>query len=119
MQIIGQKKFATIALILDKKVFIMYMTCLKAKMSIYLDWKAQIILLLAKNVSIPKEYANFLNVFLKKSAVVLFDCLNINKYIINLEPSKQLLYRLIYSLNLVELKTFKIYIKTNLANGFI
>lgn len=32
---------------------------------------------------------------------------------------QQLFYKLIYILKLVELKIFKIYIGTNLANGFI
>ena len=36
-----------------------------------------------------------------------------------LQKSEQPLYELIYSLNLVELKTLKTYIKTNLANNFI
>ena len=36
-----------------------------------------------------------------------------------LQESQQSLYELIYSLCLVELKTLKTYIKTNLTNGFI
>ena len=42
-----------------------------------------------------------------------------NEHAIKLEKSKQLFFGLIYSLSPVELKTLKIYIKTNLANGFI
>ena len=42
-----------------------------------------------------------------------------NEYTIKLEKSKQPLFRSIYSLGLIELKTLKTYIKTNLANGFI
>ena len=42
-----------------------------------------------------------------------------NKYAIKLEEDKQLLFGPIYSLGPVELETLKIYIKTNLANGFI
>ena len=49
----------------------------------------------------------------------LLKYLSINKYTINLQRDKQLPHRLIYSLELVELETFKIYIKTNLANSFI
>ena len=41
------------------------------------------------------------------------------KYIINLEEDKQLLFDPIYSLELIELETLKIYIKTNLVNSFI
>lgn len=40
-------------------------------------------------------------------------------YGINLKKSKQLPYRPIYSLRLVQLKTLKTYLKINLANNFI
>ena len=42
-----------------------------------------------------------------------------NKHVIKLEEGKQPSFRPINSLGLVELKTLKIYIKINLANGFI
>ena len=42
-----------------------------------------------------------------------------NNYVIELEKNKQLSFRLIYSLGLVELKILKMYIETNLANNFI
>ena len=42
-----------------------------------------------------------------------------NKHTIKLEESKQPPIRSIYSLESVELKTLKIYIKINLANNFI
>lgn len=51
--------------------------------------------------------------------IKLLEHTKINNYAINLIDDKLLLYRLIYSLKLVELKTLKIYIKNNLANGFI
>ena len=47
------------------------------------------------------------------------DYLDINKLRIDLKASKQLPYRSIYSLGLVELEIFKTYIKSNLANKFI
>lgn len=76
--------------------------------------------LLAKKISIPEKYTDFLDIFSKKSIAVLFNNLDINKEcIIDLKSNKQLLYRPIYSLGLVELETLKIYIKTNLANRFI
>ena len=43
----------------------------------------------------------------------------INTYTIILEKGKWPLYKLIYSLGLVKIKTLKTYIKTNLANKFI
>lgn len=74
---------------------------------------------LAKKVSIHKEYADFSDIFSKKSVIILFNPLDINKHAINLEPDKQLPYRPIYSLGPIELKTFKTYIKTNLVSKFI
>lgn len=43
----------------------------------------------------------------------------INDPIIDLIEGKELFYGLIYSIELVQLKILKIYIKKNLANGFI
>lgn len=42
-----------------------------------------------------------------------------NNYAIKLKKSKQLLYNLIYSLELMKLEILKAYIKLNLANDFI
>lgn len=42
-----------------------------------------------------------------------------NKHTIKLKKSKQLLFETVYSPELVELKTLKLYIETNLANNFI
>lgn len=50
--------------------------------------------------------------------VELFQFLSISKNKINLVVGKQLPYRLIYSFLIKELKDFKIYTKTNLANSF-
>lgn len=75
--------------------------------------------LLAKKVSILIKYPDFTDVFLEKSVVELHKHFIINKYSINLEPDKQLLYSLIYSLEPVELEIVKTYIKTLLANSFI
>lgn len=69
--------------------------------------------------SVLAKYANYIDFFSKKLVKKLSKYLNINKYSINLEFDKQLPYKLIYSLKLVELKTLKIYIYTNLANSFI
>ena len=62
---------------------------------------------------------NFAYIFSNKSAEVLSKHIVINKQVIKLEKSKKPSYGPIYSLRLVELKTLKTYIKTNLANGFI
>ena len=76
-------------------------------------------LILAKKVIALVEYLDFANVFLEKSANVLFKQTGVNEHDIKLEKGKQPPYRHIYSLWPIELKTLKTYIKTNLANGFI
>lgn len=57
--------------------------------------------------------------FLEKLAAELSKHTGINNHAINLEEGKQPLYGSIYSLGPMELKILKIYIKTNLINGFI
>lgn len=96
-----------------------YVAYLKFKMSIHPACKAQIVLLLVKKVSISKEYIDFLDIFFKKFTVVLSNHLDINQHAIDLKSDKQLLYRLMYSLGLIELEILKTYIKINLANNFI
>lgn len=59
-----------------------------SKILIYLACKVQMALLLAKKINISEKYANFLDVFFKKSAAVFVDCLDINEYIIDLKPDK-------------------------------
>ena len=70
-------------------------------------------------IKILIKYSNYSNVFLVKNIVELSENTGINEYTIKLEKSKQSSFRSIYSLRLVELKTLKIYIKSNLANSFI
>ena len=65
------------------------------------------------------EYSNYSNVFLAENATELLKNTGINKYAIKQKKGKQSLFGLIYNLEPVELKTLKIYIKTNLANSFI
>lgn len=80
---INQKKFAAIVLASQIRVFLIHIAYLKPKISIYLVLKAQIALLLAKQISSFGEYANFLDVFYKKSAIIFFNCLDINKYVVD------------------------------------
>ena len=74
---------------------------------------------MAKKVTVSAKYLDFADVFLKKSANVLWKQTEINEYAIKLEKGKQPPYRPIYSLGPVELKTLKTYIEINLGNGFI
>ena len=65
------------------------------------------------------EYSNYSNIFLVENKAELLKNTEMNEYVIKLEEGKQPLFGSIYSLGPVELETLKIYIKTNLANGFI
>ena len=99
-------------------MFVMHLTFV-LKIVIYLTRKAQIVLFIAKEMKIVTNYLDFLDVFSEKKTSVLPVITKLNQYAIKLQKSQQLLYRSIFSLSLVELKTLKTYIKTNLANSFI
>ena len=88
-------------------------------MRIHTVWVAQITFVLAKEVTVPAKYTDFVNIFLKKLGKVLLKRISINEHTIKLEKSKQLPYKPIYSFGQVELKIVKTYIETNLANGII
>ena len=101
------------------KAFVIHISSRGLKKAIYLAKKAKMVLLFAKEVTISAKYLDFVNVFLKDLANIFPEQTKVNEHAIKLKKSKKALYRPIYSLGPVELKTFKIYIKTNLANGFI
>ena len=88
------------------------------KMTIYPIKKAQIALFVTKKIFILVKYLDYADFFLTKSAKVLSKRMCINEHAIKLQKSKQLPCRLIYNLGLVELETFKTYIKINFANSF-
>ena len=121
IELINKKVFAKATLDKNVKAFVVHVGCLSLglKMTIYLAWEAQIASLLAKKVTVLVKYADFANVFLKELAKVLWKQTSINKHAIKLKDHKQSIYKLIYSLGLVELKIFKTYIKINLVNSFI
>ena len=121
MELINKKEFAKAPLDENIEAFVMHVSFLSlgSKMTIYPARKAQIALVLAKEVTVPAEYSDFADVFSKKTAKVLPKRIGINKHAIKLEDGKQPPYWLIYSLSPVDLETLKTYIKTNLANDFI
>ena len=94
---------------------------LSIKIKVYLAQKIKMALLNMKKIlnSILAIYLDFVDIFLKELATKLGKRLEINKYTINLEENKQLLYKLIYSFKLFELKTPKTNTRTNLANSFL
>ena len=100
------------------QVFIMHAIFLLL-IIIYLVKKAQIALLIAKEVQIPIKYLDFSNVFSEAKVLALPEITDLNQYAIKLEKDQQSLYKPIYSLGLINFKTLKTYSKINLANGFI
>ena len=70
-------------------------------------------------MQILPKYADFLNVFLERKALILLEATKLNQHAIKLQKGQQLSCRPIYNIDLVELKTLKTYIKINFANGFI
>ena len=100
------------------EAFVVYISSIGSRMTIYLAREAQMALLLVKEVTVLAKYLDVADVFLEKLANVLSKETGVNKHTIKLEKDKQSPYEPIYSLRPVELKMLKIYIKTNLANGF-
>ena len=120
VEFINKKKFAKAALDKNVKAFVVHISflSLRSKITIHLAWENQIALLLAKEITILVKYADFANIFLKKSIKILQKRTNINKHAIKLVDAKQPFYKFIYSLGLIELKILKTYIKINLVNVF-
>ena len=92
-----------------------------AKITIHPAHAAQITVLKQDEapIKVPPKYTDYAEVFSLDLVMELSENTGINKHAIKLEKGKQPPYKLIYSLRLVELKTFKTYIKINLANWFI
>ena len=118
----------------DSKTFVMHVAIReREEMAMDPDRKAQIkaqsgaqsraqvgaLIFNKASIEVPAEYSNYSNVFSVENIVKLPKNTGMNKYAIELEKSKQLPFRPIYSLGPVELETLKTYIETNLANGFI
>ena len=101
------------------ETFVVYVASLNLVPGIHPNRKTQISFLLTKKVKIPNKYSDFTNILSKEKALVLPECIELNEHAIDLEDGKQLPYRLIYSLGLVELETLKTYIETYLKTRFI
>ena len=71
VEIINQKKFAKAALDENVKVFVVYVSSLGSKMTIYTAREAQLALLLAEKVTVPIKYSDFADVFSEKLANIL------------------------------------------------
>ena len=101
------------------KAFVVHISSLEPKITIHLARKAQIALLLAKEVTLFTKYLDFTDVFLEESVNVFSEQTGVNEHAIKFGKGKQPSYGPIYSLCPIELKILKTYIETNLTNGFI
>ena len=136
VQLVNPKEFVIAALDVDSKTIIVHVAVrerekiamnparkahIKAQSGAQTQDKAWIGALLFDKAptEILVEYYDYSNVFLAENAAELPENTGMNEHAIKLEGDKQTLFRPIYSLGSVELKMLKIYIKTNLANGFI
>ena len=90
-------------------------------LNIYPSRRSQIVGLIAEEapIKIFAEYVDFADVFFPDMTSKLSEHNRVNDHAIKLVDGQHLLYRPIYSLELVELETLKAYIVTNLSNRFI
>ena len=122
VQIVDLKELIIAAFNADSETFVVHVTIWEQKeMPVHLEKQVQVGALLFDEASIEvlAEYSDYSNVFSVKNVAKVPENTGINEYAIELEESKQPLFGPIYNLGLVELEILKIYIKINLANGFI
>lgn len=105
MGLINKKEFTKTALDKNVEAFVVHVLSLNlGSILIYPANKSQIVLLFVEKIGILTEYSDFFDVFSEEKSLILQELTKLNQHVINLEESKQLLYRPIYSLSLVELK---------------
>ena len=126
VELIGKKEFAAAIFDLEHETYIVHVASLSSTplvtfLDVHPSQEPQISGLIAKEapIKVSAKYLDFVDVFSPDLAIELSEHTEINTYTIDLEESKQLLYRPIYSLGPLELETLKTYIETNLANSFI
>ena len=130
VQLINLKEFVIAALDVNSETFMVHVAIREQKeMPVHFERQVQIetqsgvqvgaLLFDKAPTEVSAEYSDYSNVFSAENAAKLSENTGINGHAIELEESKQPPFRPIYSLGQVELETLKIYIKTNLANGFI
>ena len=128
VQLVDPKEFVIAALDVDSETFVVYVAIQEQEeMPIHAEMQAQIqdgaqigaLLFNESPIEVSVENSDYSNVFSAENATELPENTGINEHAIKLEENKQPFFGPIYSLGPVELETLKIYIKTNLANGFI
>ena len=129
VELVGKKEFAAAALDPESETFVVHVASLSSDASpssspldVHPSRRPQISGLIAEEAptKVPAEYSDFADVFSPDLASKLPKHTGINDHAIELvDNCQQPLYGPIYSVGPVELETLKVYIETNLANGFI
>ena len=73
VKLIDKKKFAKAALDKNIEAFVVQVASFTSKITIYLVFDVQILLLLVEKVTISVEYFDYADVFSKKSSEMLLD----------------------------------------------
>lgn len=122
VKLINKREFAAAALDENTETFVIRVAALLIPtMQVHLSYQVQLGLLLTNKTftKIMSEYSNYADVFSFNHAIELLKNISINEHAIKLIEGRQPLYRLIYSLKLVELEILKTYIETYLKSEFI
>ena len=108
---------------MEHKTFIVYVAAFSVNFGnkVYLFKKAQIPYLKVDKapIKVPSKYTDFENVFSVKLTKKFSKHMEIKNHAIELIDNQQPPYGLIKNLRPIELEMLKIYIKNNLASGFI
>ena len=128
VKLVSKKEFAAATLHPEYETYVVYIRSVSSNalpsfppLNVHPFHRPQIFGLIAKEAltKVLAKYLDFADIFLPDLAFELPKHIGINDHAIKLVDGQQPSYGLIYSLEPIELKTLKAYIKTNLANGFI
>lgn len=122
VELIGKKEFAATALDPDDEVFVVhvvFITSLNSAMHLFYQAPIALLKINMASTTILSQYPDFADIYSPNLIAEFLEHTRINNYIIEFINGKKSPYRLIYSLGPIELETLKIYIESNLANGFI
>ena len=126
IELVDKKEFAAAALDPEHETYVVHVASFSstplASPNVHPFWRPQISGLIAEEAltKVPAKYSDFADVFSTNLASEVSEHTGINNHAIELvDGCQQPPYGPIYSLGPMELETWKAYIKTNLANGFI
>ncbi len=120
VELIDKREFAKATLDDNSETFVIHVSILEAT-TIHLFQAAQIAVLYwnKARTKILAKYSDYTDVFSINQVMEYPKNTSINEHTIELVKEKQLSYKPIYALNLIELETLNAYIKTHLKTRFI